>query len=111
MTIQCIVSSVVMYRQLDRLDEAIPFFFYQAAIGSSNLLTADHILTSEMVSAFLSLTEDKVSSAKTDTMIKRGECLQLAVECCKIHDGPESEKHKAALRQLNDHYRILDEQQ
>ena len=100
-----------MYRQLDRLDEAIPFFFYQAAIGSSNLLTADHILTSEMVSVFLSLTEDKVSSAKTDTMIKRGECLQLAVECCKIHDGPESEKHKAALRQLNDHYRILDEQQ
>lgn len=109
-TIQCIVSSAVMYRQLNKHDKAIPLF-YQAAIGSSNLLTTGHVLTSEMASAFLSLTEDKISSAKTDTMIKRGECLQLSVECCKTHDGAESEKHNVALRKLNEHYQILGDEQ
>jgi hypothetical protein len=110
-TLQCVVFSAGTYRQLDKLDEAIPLF-YEAAIGSSNLLTTGHILTSEMVSAFLSLTKDKISSAKTDIMIKRGECLLLSVECCKIHDGPASEKHIGALRQLTEHYGMIgDEQQ
>ncbi|KAJ5487910.1 hypothetical protein N7530_002210 [Penicillium desertorum] len=63
-----------------------------------------------MVSAFLSLTKDNISSAKTDIMIKRGECLLLSVECCKIHDA--SEKHIGALRQLSEHYDMIgDEQQ
>ncbi|KAE8384522.1 hypothetical protein BDV23DRAFT_176998 [Aspergillus alliaceus] len=110
-TLQCVILSAAMYRQLEKLDEAIALF-YEAAIGSSKLLTAGHVLTSEMVSAFLSLTEDKISSAKTDTMVKRSECLLLSVECCKIRDGPASEKHIVAMRQLYEHYHMIgDEQQ
>lgn len=110
-TLQCVILLALMYRQLNKLDEAIPLF-YQAAIHSSNLLTTSHTLTAETVSAFLSLAHDKISGEKTDLMMKRGECLLLSVECSKTCHGSTSEKHIAALSQLHKHYHMIgDEQQ
>lgn len=109
MTLQSIISLAYLYRDVNHVPEAIPLF-HEATVISRTLLTTRHIVTIQMANAFLDLTVDRVTTTKTDLMVRREEVLVLLVECYKIHYGANSENVVSTLKQLVEFYHMVKEE-
>lgn len=109
MTLQSIISLAIMHRDVNHFPEAISLF-YEASVVSRTLLTTRHIVTIQMATAFLDLTTDRVTTSKTDFMVRREEVLVLLVECYKVYYGATSEIVVTTLKQLVEHYHIVKEE-
>lgn len=109
-TLQSMISLALLYRKLDYITEAIPLL-HEAATLSRNLLSHRHIVTMKMASIFLELTEQSVTSTKTEVMTRREEILLLLVECHKSLYGNTSENVVSTLRLLVEHYRLMKQEQ
>ncbi|KAF4154643.1 hypothetical protein CNMCM6069_009043 [Aspergillus lentulus] len=109
-TLQSIIFLALLNQRLEYTSEAIPLF-YEAATLSRTLLTSRHIVTMQMARAFVELTQQRTTSTKTEIMVKREEVLLLLVECYKRHYGEHSETVVTVLRQLIDHYTLINEEE
>lgn len=109
MTLQSIIILAYLQREVNHVPEAISLF-YEATVISRTLLTTRHIVTLQMANAFLDLTVDRVTTTKTDLMVRREEILVLLVECYKVHYGATSENVVSTLKQLVDYYHMVREE-
>ncbi|KAL4931819.1 NACHT domain protein [Aspergillus undulatus] len=104
-TLQSIITLATLFRQVHHPGTFT--LFYDAALLSQKLLTTRHIVTTQMTTIFLDLTNDSVTESKTDIMIKREELLLVLVECYKVHYGNTSQKVISVLQSLVEHYRKI----
>ncbi|KFA51835.1 hypothetical protein S40293_04090 [Stachybotrys chartarum IBT 40293] len=107
-TLQSIISLVLLCRQLGLIHESIPLF-YEAITTSNALLTSRSNVTMQLASAFLEVTSSMITSERTDIMNKRAEVYTVLIECYRVQYGQQSEILIATLNQFADHYRMIGE--
>ncbi|KAJ6094471.1 hypothetical protein N7467_001984 [Penicillium canescens] len=107
-TLQSMISLAFLYRELNQLPEAIPLF-YEITTISRTLLDINHVVTRDMALVFLTLTEDLVTSTKSEIMTQREELFVLIIECFSIYYGEKSEKTIGMIKALIRHYSVTKE--
>jgi hypothetical protein len=115
LTLQALIFLGILNRQVGRVDQAASSFF-EATLMSNELLGPGDVVTTEMASSYIELTESEVTKVKatgsrTDIMTKRGEILVILAECYKTQFGESSAQVITTLWQRVEHYRCLHEEQ
>ncbi|KAJ5887643.1 hypothetical protein N7495_007684 [Penicillium taxi] len=102
-TLQSILMLAILQRETCQTTRAIPLF-YEIMNLSRTLLTTRHLITMQISTLFLELTDEQVTTSKTDIMVKREETLLLLIECYKVHYGKNSEQVVSTYKTLIEHY-------
>ncbi|GAM43620.1 hypothetical protein TCE0_060f18575 [Talaromyces pinophilus] len=107
-TLQSIIILAQFCYQINLLPDAGQLF-YEATRISRTILTAQHIITIQVANLFLEVTAHSVTETKTDIMTRREEILILLIEGYRAHYGVASESDISTLTQLEEHYRLVNE--
>ncbi|KAL2167582.1 hypothetical protein VTG60DRAFT_1093 [Thermothelomyces hinnuleus] len=110
LTLQVLMFQAVLYRQVGKIDQAASLFF-EVVLTGNELLGPGHTVTIQMANSYLEVTESKRTSFVTEIMDKREQVLLVLVEGYKVQFGETSTQVVSILRQLEQHYRSVHQEQ
>ncbi|KAH7324307.1 NACHT domain protein [Stachybotrys elegans] len=108
-TLQSIITLVLLCRQVGLVQECIPMF-YEATNTANSILGSRSTVTLQMASGFLELTFSMTTKEKTDIMKKREDLFLVLIECYKVQYGQRSEIVITTMHQLVEHYHMIHEE-
>ncbi|AEO60474.1 hypothetical protein MYCTH_2120499 [Thermothelomyces thermophilus ATCC 42464] len=110
LTLQLLIFQAVLHRQVGKIDQAASLFF-EVVLTGNEFLGPGHTVTIQMANSYLEVTESKRTSFVTGIMDKREQVLLVLVEGYKVQFGETSTQAVSILRQLEQHYRSVHQEQ